>query len=73
MRELDGAFGPFFGCTSYPDCRGTRKIDGTIPMSKSVIEHVKMKLKQGPLPLCVLKNQTAKLKAFDRFTDIENE
>ena len=28
MRERSGKFGRFFGCTKYPECRGTRQING---------------------------------------------
>lgn len=29
MVRKTGPFGPFLGCPRYPDCKGTRKLDGT--------------------------------------------
>jgi ssDNA-binding Zn-finger/Zn-ribbon topoisomerase 1 len=28
LRKIDGPYGPFFGCTNYPDCKYTKKIGG---------------------------------------------
>jgi ssDNA-binding Zn-finger/Zn-ribbon topoisomerase 1 len=26
MKERDGKYGPFFGCTGYPKCKSTRSM-----------------------------------------------
>jgi DNA topoisomerase-3 len=31
MAQREGKFGPFFACTRYPDCNGTRPIEDTKP------------------------------------------
>jgi DNA helicase-4 len=31
LRQLDGKFGPFFGCSEYPICRYTRKVAAAEP------------------------------------------
>ena len=29
MRQITGSKGPFWSCTKYPGCRGTRNVDAT--------------------------------------------
>lgn len=33
MRQRNGKFGAFWGCTRYPDCRGTRQVTAPSPAS----------------------------------------
>jgi hypothetical protein len=35
MRKRNGYKGEFWGCTNYPDCRGTRNEDGTPTIKRS--------------------------------------
>ena len=35
LRKLAGKFGPFYGCTGFPECRvilGVRQVDGNAPI-----------------------------------------
>jgi len=38
MRRRDGKFGSFWGCTKYPECKGTIQVVGTKPEPASEAE-----------------------------------
>ncbi len=45
MARREGKFGPFFACTRYPDCNGTRPIDDTKPADGTSQQPI-------PCPMC---------------------
>lgn len=38
MTHRRGKYGTFFGCSRYPSCRGTRRVNGAINISYALIE-----------------------------------
>ncbi|MDQ8035378.1 MAG: topoisomerase DNA-binding C4 zinc finger domain-containing protein, partial [Bordetella sp.] len=52
-----GGYGPFLGCTNYPDCRYTRKVRGetTVQSDGPIVENRSREVPQAPVdPLAAL-------------------
>jgi hypothetical protein len=47
MRKRSGSRGEFWGCTGYPDCKGTRPIEITPDFTAEDAPHIQMQLLRG--------------------------
>lgn len=42
MEEKTGKFGKFLGCSNYPECKGTRSLDGNPTLSRELVKFLEL-------------------------------